>query len=178
MFFVALALVRIGQMTLRALDIQQMQRFLVPYLAAAVLALSTVSIHWYFVEFTPMHRYGGYNGMVATAIGKQAHEELGEDWRMYFFGPPRMYIGFGSIPYIAHEVEGEDIHQPLTEPPGPGFIRTDKHAAFIFLPERRAELELLQQTYPGGEVEVVPSPVPDQEDPLYILYRVPREQLE
>jgi hypothetical protein len=178
MFFLALALVRIGQMTLRALNVQRTQRFLVPYLAAAVLVLSAISIHWYFVEFTPMHRYGGYNGMVATAIGKQAHDELDEDWRMYFFGPPRMYIGFGSIPYIAPEVEGEDIHQPLTEPPEPGFVRTDKHAAFIFLPERRAELELLQQTYPGGEVEVVPSPVPDQEDPLYILYRVPREQLE
>jgi hypothetical protein len=158
--------------------VQRQQRFLVPYLAAAVLVLSAVSIHWYFVEFTPMRRYGGYNGMVATVLGKYAHEELGEDWRMYFFGAPRMYIGFGSIPYIANEVEGEDIHQPLTDPPEPGFVRTDKHAAFIFLPERRAELELLQQTYPGGEVEVVPSPVPDQEDPLYILYRVPREQLE
>jgi hypothetical protein len=88
-----------------------------------------------------------------------------------------MYIGFGSIPYIAADVEGVDIHDPLTAPIDPASVDTDKDAVFILLPERREELQMIRATFPGGKLETVPSPVPGIEQPLYLLYRVPREQL-
>jgi hypothetical protein len=177
-FFVALAVVTIGRIVAQSFDVRQRARVLVPYLVAVVLALSIISLKWYFVDFTPQRLYGGYNGVVATSIGKYARDELGDDWRMYFFGPPRMYIGFATIPYLAPDVEGTDMIEPLTRPPGPDMVRADKGAVFIFLPERRTELDLVQQLYPDGELDIVPSPVPNSTEPLYVIYRVPREELE
>lgn len=173
-FFVALALMRIGQIVQRAWGERDLER-LAPYLGAAVLALSLVSVKWYFVDFTPLRLYGSFNGVVATALGEYARDELGPEWRIYFFGPPRMYVGFGSIPYLAPNVEGVDIHQPLTTPPDRGLAVPDKAAAFVFPPERRGELELVRETFPGGEIEEVPSPLGG--DPLFIVYRVPRALL-
>lgn len=176
-FFVALALVKIGQIVLQALQVQRTGRFLLPYLTAGVLGLSALSLNWYFLEFTPMYRYGSYNGVVATSIGNYAREHLDESWHMYFAGPPRMYIGFGSIPYLAPDVQGEDFVMPLEAPFTPEKVRRDKNLAFIFLPERRAELALVQQAFPQGEVQEIPSPIPDDTKPLYILYRVPQSQI-
>lgn len=173
-FFVALALLRIGQIAQRAWGERDLDR-LTPYLGAAVLALSLASVKWYFLDYTPLRVYGGYNGVVATALGKYARDVLGPESRIYFFGPPRMYVGFGSIPYLAPEVEGVDIHQPLAAPPDRGLVVPDKDAAFVFLPERRGELELVRQAFPGGAVEEIPSPPGG--DPLFIVYRVPRAQL-
>ncbi len=177
MFFVALALVKLGQHVFQPGMGRAHWRLYAGFLSGAALVITMLSLHWYFVEFTPQRRYGGYNGVVATAIGKYAREELGPDWQMYFVGPPRMYIGFGSIPYIAADVEGVDIHDPLTAPIDPDIVDTDKHAVFILLPERREELQMIRATFPRGELETVPSPVPGIEQPLYLLYRVPREQL-
>ncbi|MCZ7571986.1 MAG: glycosyltransferase family 39 protein [Ardenticatenaceae bacterium] len=173
-FFVALALLRIGQIAQRAWGERDLDR-LTPYLAAAILALSLSSVKWYFVDYTPLRVYGSYNGVVATALGEYARDVLGPDWRIYFFGPPRMYVGFGSIPYLAPNVEGVDIHQPLTVPPDRGLAPADKGAAFVFLPERREELALVRQTFPGSAVEEIPSPLGGT--PLFIVYRVPRGQL-
>lgn len=177
-FFVALVLVRVGQLVLQSPGLRRLQWLPRAYLAVAVLALSAISVHWYFAEFTPMYLYGSYNGVVATSIGHYARDELGPDWRMYFFGPPRMYIGFGTIPYLAPDVEGEDVPEPLTAPPDNKLVKPDKNAVFIFLPERRQELELVRQAFPHGQLEQVSSPVPDASEPLYILYRVPRTQIE
>ncbi len=84
-----------------------------------------------------------------------------------------MYIfGFGSIPYLAPDVEGVDVVEPLTAPLDPGRVQSDKHAAFIFLPERRAELDLVRQTFPGGMLEEIASFRKGNPDPLFIVYRV------
>ena len=109
------------------------------------------------------------------ALGHYARDRLGPDWRIYLFGAPRLYAGFGSIPYLARGVEGTDVTAPLTGPPAPTIVRPDKHAAFVFLPERQRELDLVRQTFPGGELETVPSPLGG--DPLYLIYRVPRPLL-
>ena len=168
-FCVALALLKIGQILQRALQARLLER-LTPYLGAAVLGLSLISIKWYFVDFTPLRVYGGFNAVVATAMGTYARDSLGSDWRMVFFGPPRIYILFGSIPYLAPEVEGVDVVEPLVAPPDPSLAQPDKDAAFIFLPERRNELDLVRQTFPGGQIEEIPSPWGG--DPLFIVYRV------
>ncbi|HYN88523.1 MAG TPA: hypothetical protein VER55_08325, partial [Ardenticatenaceae bacterium] len=168
-FFVALGLSRIGHILQRVWDRRDPER-LRPLLMAAVLALSLISVKWYFVDFTPTYGYGSFNGLVATHMAEYALEKLGPDWRMIFFGPPRMYIGYGTIPYLAPQVEGIDVHEPLTAPPDPSLAPPDKHAAFIFLPERRGELELVRQSFPGGEIEEIASPLGGE--PLFIVYRV------
>lgn len=178
-FFVVYAVLNIGQIFLQGAGRPSWAR-LKPYLAAVVLTLGVFSIHWYFVRFTPLRVYGNPNAVVATSIGKFASDELGPDWQIFFFGPPRMYIGFGSIPYLAPDVPGQDIHEPITEPPDWDLAELDKHVLFIFLPERLDELELVKQAFPGGELREVPPPPPPfhaQHQPLYIMYSLSREQL-
>jgi 4-amino-4-deoxy-L-arabinose transferase-like glycosyltransferase len=173
-FFVALALYRGAQLLFRAAGGRDERRLALP-LAVAVVLLGVASVRWYFVEFTPLLLYGNPNAVVATALGHYAGDRLGPDWRIYLFGAPRLYAGFGSIPYLARGVEGVDVSAPLTAPPSPSLVQLDKHAAFVFLPERQRELDLVRQTFPGGELETVPSPLGG--DPLYLIYRVPRPLL-
>jgi hypothetical protein len=86
--------------------------------------------------FTPTRLYGTLNGMIATEMAHYMHDKLGSSWRVYFFGPPDMYVQFGTIPFLAPEVAAVDIVEPLTEAPALDLIATDKNTAFIFLQPR------------------------------------------
>ena len=170
-FFVALALYRGAELLFRASGGRDGGAWPLPLMVAVVL-LGVASVRWYFVEYTPTLLYGNPNAVVATALGHYARDRLGPDWRIYLFGAPRLYAGFGSIPYLARGVEGTDVTAPLTGPPAPTLVRPDKHAAFVFLPERARELDLVRQTFPGGELETVPSP-PGRRPPLSHLPGAP-----
>ena len=146
-----------------------------PFLAASVAVLGFASVNWYFAEFTPLRTYGTYNGVVATEMAHYAIDKLGPDWRVYFFGAPRMYHDFGTIPYIAPQVESVDILDPLAAPIDPALVPPDKNAAFIFLPERRAELGFVQQTFPSGAIEEIPSLWEEDPEPFFLVYQVVRQ---
>ncbi len=178
MFFVALALVQISNVLRLVLSPLRANRNVqAAFLAGAVMFLGLLNVRFYFQEYTPLRIYGNYNAVVATDLGVRASNELGADTRIYFFGPPRMYVGFGTIRYLASGVEGIDINDPLTDPASL-LIEPDKDAAFVFLPERIAELDVVRARYPAGELIEIPSPVPATAgQPLYFLYIVPREQL-
>jgi hypothetical protein len=168
-FFVALTLqhiVQIARSTWRKIS----PRVLRLALALGVLALCVASVYAYFVDFTPTRRYGGPNALLATEFSRFAKAELGPDWRVYFFGLPRMYWGLGTFTYLLPEIEGVNVDQPLTAPPGAGFVKTDKPIAFLFVPERRDELDWLRQTFPDGTLDDVPSPIEDKV--LFTVYRI------
>jgi hypothetical protein len=76
------------------------------------------------------------------------HEQDEEEPVVYFFGWPRMgYHSIASLPYLAPQGEGIDINAPLTALPE---WEIDGPTTFVFLPERIADLEWVQQAYPGG----------------------------
>ena len=111
------------------------------------------NVHYYFVEFTPLRRYGSANGETATMIGHYVRDLDGEyaaTSRVYFFGPPRLYWGFGTQAFLAPDVAGEDVVEPLTGPPD--FVDRDRGAIFVFLPERVGELAWVRQAFPEGEL--------------------------
>ncbi len=186
MFLVALAVHRLLDVLLAAVPAFAVPAFAVPAFAVPrqllprgilvgvlVVAFGITSLRWYFVEYTPMYVYGSYNGVVATALGKQARAEFGRDWHMIMFGPPRLYLGFGSIPYLAPQVPGTDILDPLSAPITEQYVLPDdKHLAFIFLPERYGELQHVAASFPDGELETVPAPMADAAEPLYYVYTV------
>jgi hypothetical protein len=172
LYFVVLALEQIG-LTLRAMWPSNALKHARPIFGAAtILILSALSVHFYFVDYTPLLTYGNYNGVAASSIAYYAHDRLGPDWRIYFFGQPRLSIGFGSIIYLNPDIEGRDILDRLIAPPPIDFAAGDKNAAFIFLPERRNELDLVRRTYPNGVGEEIPSPIAGDPYPLFIVYRV------
>jgi hypothetical protein len=173
-FFVTLALEKIVHILKHTFQLNT--RTLLPVAASAVLALGMGSSLWYFGQFTSMRLYGSLNGMIATDIAHYMHEQLGSDWRVYFFGPPEMYVNFGSIPFLAPEVEGIDVVEPLTQPPPPDLVSSDKDTAFIFLEDRLSELDLLRQTFPDGELEEFRSEFGSTPESIFAfaVYKVPR----
>jgi hypothetical protein len=79
--------------------------------------------------------------------------DLDADYQVYFFGAPHIYWSFGTMTFLAPNVSGQDVIDPLTAPPdfatGGG---KERGAVFIFLPERRGELRWVQQTFPDGNL--------------------------
>lgn len=141
-------------------------------LAGLVAVASIISIGFYFGEYSK-HRtegYGGPNTEVATEMAWYL-KGLGTDYRIYFFGAPRMFLDFSTIPYIARGIQGTDVRQPLSGPPS--FVGPERQSVFVFLPERRRELEALKQFVPGGTEEEIRGKELGQ--PLFVAYRVERE---
>lgn len=116
-------------------------------LLVAVLAVS--SVRFYFLEFTPSRRYGSANGETATMIGHYLCD-LESDYRAYFFGAPRIYWSFGTMPFLAPEVSGLDVTEPLDAPPD--FVDESRRGVFVFLPERAGELSWVREAFPDGQV--------------------------
>jgi 4-amino-4-deoxy-L-arabinose transferase-like glycosyltransferase len=118
-------------------------------LGGVAVILAAGSLHYYFARFTPDRRYGSLNGVAATMMGYYLRELEG-DYQVYFLGAPRMYWGFGTMTFLAPDVQGQDIEEPLSVPPG--LAEDGRHTLFLFLPERAGELDWLRQTYPDGEL--------------------------
>jgi hypothetical protein len=116
-------------------------------LGLLILVLMVSSVHYYFIQFTPTRRYGSENGETATMIGR-ALQDLDGDYRAYLFGAPRIYWGFGTMTFLAPDVPGQDVVEPLDAPPD--FVEKGHGAVFIFLPERVGELEWVRQAFPDG----------------------------
>ncbi|NJO04569.1 MAG: glycosyltransferase family 39 protein [Chloroflexaceae bacterium] len=176
-FFVALALVKIGEVVVQALRIQRPQDVLWPYLAAAMVLLSAGSLNWYFNEFTPLLRYGNHTAVIATHFGKYADANFEDGTQVFFFGPPTLYVGFGTIRYLAPDIQGVDINDPIPGPFDRAMVQPGTDLAFVFLSNRFNEYELVKQTFPNGELITFESPVPERTGPLYHLYLVPSEQV-
>jgi 4-amino-4-deoxy-L-arabinose transferase-like glycosyltransferase len=116
-------------------------------LLISILAVS--SIHYYFIEFTPERRYGSENGETATMIGYYLRD-LGEGSQAYFFGAPRIYWNYGPMTFLAPNMPGRDVVEPLNAPPD--LIDSKRGAVFLFLPERSEELSWVQQAFPNGRL--------------------------
>ncbi|MCG2768636.1 MAG: glycosyltransferase family 39 protein [Anaerolineae bacterium] len=114
---------------------------------ALVTLLAFTDYTFYFHKYTPSGVFGGLNGEVGDGMGKYLRS-LGPEYHCYFHGPPRMYYGFAMIPFLAQGVEGTDVIEPLRD--RPTFVDPTKKAVFIFLPERRSELDAVRQAYPTG----------------------------
>jgi 4-amino-4-deoxy-L-arabinose transferase-like glycosyltransferase len=116
-------------------------------LGLLIVLLAASSVRFYFLEFSLSRRYGSANGETATMIGHYLHD-LDDDYRAYFFGAPRIYWNFGTMPFLAPDVPGEDVSEPLSAPPD--FVDADHAAVFVFLPDRAGELAWVQQAFPDG----------------------------
>ena len=118
-------------------------------LALLILLLAVGNVRYYFAEYTPARRYGGANGETATMIGRYL-QGLTAGERVYLLGAPRLYWNFGTMRFLAPQVQGQDVAEPLQGPPD--FVDRGRGVVFIVLPHRRDELTWVQQALPGGEL--------------------------
>jgi predicted DNA-binding antitoxin AbrB/MazE fold protein len=134
------------------------------------LLIGSISIRWYFVEYTPLLVYGNRNAVVATELAHYAREHVDVDDAIYFFGAPRMYYDFGTVPYLAPEARGYDIYEPLQIPFDRQQAQASDEVIFVFLPERLAELSFVQATFPDGNYREIM--LPTGNEILFAIYRV------
>ncbi len=152
---VALGLRQVAEYAGRALAVPGPTLALATALVVGLLMLA--DLRFYFEEYAPKPYFGDPNTEIAHIAGRYL-ADLGEDYRVYFLGAPRMFIGFPSLVFFSgerhtsHQEVGVDILQTL--PPGqrPAEVTGDRRLVFIFLPERLRELETVREFFPGGAV--------------------------
>jgi hypothetical protein len=116
---------------------------------AIIVLLAGWSINFYFREYTPRRTYGWTNTEAATRVAHLINDQS-EPVYVYFFAPPRIYLGNGSIRFIVRDLQGMDILEPITDPEQIMPPPEGRRPLFIFLPEREAELAVVAQRFPGG----------------------------
>ena len=117
-------------------------------LGLIIAAIAWGDLHYYFFDVYDSYVLGGGNTEVATHIAHYLRDHEIPEQKVYFFGFPRMgYFSLATIPYLAPDMAGEDVVEPLSAPPAWGL---DGPTLFLFLPERLDELELVRISYPGG----------------------------
>lgn len=125
-------------------------------LGLLVSLLAVSSIRYYFVEFAPSGRYGSENGETATMVAYYLRDQ-NTGTQVYLFGAPRIYWSFGTMGFLAPQVSGRDVVQPLTSPPDfadeAAAAAAGRGVVFVFLPERVEELFWIQQAFPDGQVD-------------------------
>lgn len=145
---IALALDRLGALLRWALPLRR--RYVYALGGVALLLLALWNINFYFRVYTPRRTYGWLNTEVGTELGTYLHAQPDPVY-VYFFGPPRMFIGNGTIRFLASNIPGSDVSQPISAAdlpaPPPG-----RRPIFIFLPERSGELAMVQSRYPDGNL--------------------------
>jgi 4-amino-4-deoxy-L-arabinose transferase-like glycosyltransferase len=117
-------------------------------LSAVMVVAVLGDLGFYFGDFSFNHRFGDLNTETATALGYYlADQEPGLD--VYFLGTDRMgYTSLSTVPYLAPLAVGHDVDQPIASL---AYWTLSGPTAFIFLPERLGELDLVRQRYPGGK---------------------------
>ncbi|MFO7678415.1 MAG: glycosyltransferase family 39 protein [Chloroflexota bacterium] len=160
-FFLALALWQIIRLTLGVFSGNGYSRRLANgLLAAAVLLFALTSINTYFVDYTPQRIYGGPNAEMATQIAPRLRD-LSADHTFYFVGPPHMYWGFATLPYLVPQAKARDMIEPIlsVEDAAALDLATDTGAVFIFHNLRTGEFGPIETLYPQGVRQDVYSPV-------------------
>ena len=118
-------------------------------IAAGCGLFALMSLHTYFVRYTPQRIYGGRHAELATMLAPE-YLRLAQTHRVYFAGPPEMYWDFATNRYLAPEAEGEDVVEPVAMEAPRVAVEPGRGALFVLLPARMEELGALKRQFPGG----------------------------
>jgi dolichyl-phosphate-mannose-protein mannosyltransferase len=150
-----------------------LQRIAPALIGALVIGLAAWNLNFYFREYSPRNSYGFRRTEETTAIGRYLHER-GAGSFAYFFGAPWTFLNVGTIRFLAPEVAGIDVLEPLERgqklPAGP----VNRRPLLLFLPARFHELSVARGRYPHGVVRTFLAKV--DRKPLFFAYepRAPR----
>ncbi|MCP5100174.1 MAG: hypothetical protein GY943_31865 [Chloroflexi bacterium] len=116
--------------------------------AVIIATVMAQDIQYYFGEVYDSYVLGGINTQVASEIADYFQEQVPSDQDVFFFGAPRMgYYSLSTIPFLAPDMRGQDVLQPLQAEPT---WNLEGATLFVFLPERVNELEFVKAAYPDG----------------------------
>ncbi len=161
---IALALGWLGQQFLTLLGLNK--RYLLPVLTVLALFMGLSDLGFYFGQYRTQHRFGDRNTEIAYEMAGYLNS-LDGDWAAHFYGPPNMYTGFPTFPFLL-----TDLGQGLTftdiiggEEPQP----PQGNTVYLFIPERAAELPEIESLYPDGRLLTFEG---NNANPLFYAYEI------
>lgn len=164
-------LIALGLFRILGLARQAFVKFPTRGVVLGVLAVfAVISLRTYFVDYTPRRIYGSVRAEAATALAPVLRD-LRATHKFYFLGPPYMYWGFATLPYLVPDADAYDVMVPLTAPAPADWVPDDKGAVFIAVPERMNELRFAQATFADGQHRLFVSPAGYTLAALYIVER-------
>jgi 4-amino-4-deoxy-L-arabinose transferase-like glycosyltransferase len=130
------------------------RQYLLPALLVVALLLALSDVGYYFGRYRAQPDFADLNTEVADTMAHYLND-LGEEWTAYFHGPPRIYVGFPNIAFLASSHQAGynlfDLYSDEEVALSPTASETP-NLTFIYLPERLAELEAIQQQFPDGHL--------------------------
>lgn len=132
-------------------------------------SIAGANLYFYFAVYTPTRVYGNPTAEIATELARYL-ERHDDGYEVYFYAPPVMYWDFGTLRFMARDVEGMDVFPSESGETSP-LIDATRGARLVFLPHRLGELEAIRARYPNG----LETPMFSTADGrlLYVLYEVP-----
>jgi hypothetical protein len=139
-------------------------------LLAVAMLFTLLDMSFYFGTYRQQHTFADRNTEIANTMASYLNN-LEPGWTAYFYGPPSMYVGFPTIPFLVEDfTEGYNLFDVVTPEdeltPAPTLKRT-----FIFLPERSGELEKVRGMFSNGRLHTISG---FHADPLLFVYEVPQ----
>ncbi len=142
---------------------------LLPILLVIAALFTLGDIAAYFGRYPSQNQFADRNTEIADRMARYLNTLDESEWTVYFFGPPSMYVGFPTIPFLAPEFQGGvnlfDVHPDDADLPA----ANAPNLAFIFLPERADDLGWVQQRWGDGRAQTSNG---YYASPLFTVYEV------
>jgi 4-amino-4-deoxy-L-arabinose transferase-like glycosyltransferase len=116
-------------------------------IAAFVLALAGLNIHFYFADYLPSERFSGGNTDITEAASKYV-VQLGDDYVTYWFGAPWIGTSDPTFAFLTRDQTTVNVPEDPVDLPEPQVSKPN--AVFLFVTARADELRYVQQACPNG----------------------------
>ncbi len=142
---------------------------LLPVLLAIAMMLALLDINFYFGTYRQQHTFADRNTEIADGVANYLNSLNGNEWTAYFFGPPSMYVGFPTIPFLVEDFQSDRNLYDVNEPGEALLPAQTPNRTFIFLPERANEIERTKAMVANGRLQTIPG---FHANPLFYIYEV------
>lgn len=136
---------------------------------AGTAVFTTISLKTYFLDYIPLPRSGTSAVMMELV---PVLREMEPETTVIFAGAPFIFWGFATRAFLAPDVKGQDLLDPLTSPLPVDMIAEGGKGLFVFLPARVGELDYVRETFPGGVTSTIGRP--DGKEVFATIYKVTR----
>lgn len=106
---------------------------------------------YYYGRYPAENSFADRNTEIAHRVADYLNT-FDETWAVYFYGPPAMYVDFPTISFLAPQFQKNvnlfDV-DPLPNSQTPS--TSSSKNLYIFLPERRGEIAVVKNSYPGSQ---------------------------
>jgi 4-amino-4-deoxy-L-arabinose transferase-like glycosyltransferase len=123
-------------------------------LSYAIIGMAMISdLYFYFIEYRSMDQINNISshGTIAQQLANRLMDQPNGTQVAFFAIPDLGYYSIPSIRYLAPQVNGIDVSAPWKS-----FDKTKlsaDHIIFVFLPERKSEIQIVMTEYPNGVLD-------------------------